>query len=96
MKNTSNVQMLKTLSKPWASNADVRVLIGCSASKASEIMREVKQSILKEGKRLPIGNTYVPMSRLVKHLGIDEKRIEKYAKIEMELLEKSPAATSDS
>ena len=58
---------------------------GCKETKASAIKKEIATQILHEGKAIP-NSRVIPMARLIKYLGIDEKRIVKNAKLEAEIL----------
>lgn len=85
MEQVSNIELFKIISKQWADSKDICVLACCKETKASAIKKEIASQILREGKAIP-NNRVIPMSRLVKYLGIDEKRIVRNAKLEAEIL----------
>lgn len=85
MQQLSNLELFQIISKQWATNKDICYLACCKKSKASQIKKEIATQILREGKAIP-NNRVIPMSRVIKYLGIDEKRIVKNAKLESEIL----------
>lgn len=85
MEQVSNIELFKIISKPWADSKDICILACCKETKASKIKKEIATQILHEGKAIP-NSRVIPMSRLVKYLGIDEKRIVRNAKLEAEIL----------
>lgn len=85
MEQLSNIELFKIISNQWADSKDICVLSCCKETKASEIKKEIATQIAKEGKAIP-NSRVIPMSRLIKYLGIDEKRIVKNAKLEAEIL----------
>lgn len=92
MEQVSNIELFKIISKQWADSKDICILACCKETKASKIKKEITQQIIKEGKSI-YNSRYVPMARVIKYLGIDEKRIIRNAKAEMEILKKDTAAT---
>lgn len=90
-KQATNLQMFDVIKKQWADLNDIMVLAGCKTTKASEIKKAIQLEIFKSGKRLPNQN-YIPIQDLIKYLGVDERRIIKYAKIEHEMMLKEKAA----
>lgn len=85
MEQVSNIELFKIISKQWANCKDICILACCKETKASEIKKEIAFQIKREGKTIP-NNRVIPMARLIKYLGIDEKRIVKNAKLEAEIL----------
>ena len=92
MNQLSNIELFKIIKKQWASNNDICKLLCCKETKASKIKREIVAQIIKDGKTI-YDCRYVPMARVVSYLGIDEKRIIRNAKAELEILKKDTAAT---
>lgn len=89
----SNLEMLQILAKPWARSKDIELLNNCGSSKAKEIRKKIEEKITESGKLLPM-DAVVPMEMVVKELHINEKRIERYARLEAEgLIKKVPAGT---
>lgn len=85
MEQLRNIELFKIISKQWATTKDICALACCKETKASEIKKEIAFQIKSEGKAIP-NSRVIPMSRLIKYLGIDEKRIVKNAKLEAEIL----------
>lgn len=85
MEQLSNIEMFKIISQQWATTKDICVLACCKETKASAIKKEIATQILHEGKAIP-NSRVIPMSRLIKYLSIDEKRIVRNAKLEAEIL----------
>ena len=85
MKQATNIELFKIVSKQWATTKDICALACCKETKASAIKKEIATQILNEGKAIP-NSRVIPMSRLIKYLGIDEKRIVRNAKLEAEIL----------
>lgn len=85
MEQLSNIELFKIISKQWANCKDICALACCKETKASQIKKEIAFQIKREGKTIP-NSRVIPMSRLIKYLGIDEKRIVKNAKLEAEIL----------
>lgn len=85
MEQVSNIELFKIISKQWADSKDICILACCKETKARKIKKEIATQILNEGKAIP-NSRVIPMSRLIKYLGIDEKRIVKNAKLEAEIL----------
>lgn len=80
---TSNKQLLSLISKQWASTSDIMMLAQCGRTKATKIRQEIEKDI--ESKGLTAINHLVPMSKVIRKLGIDEARIIKYAEIEKKI-----------
>lgn len=85
MEQLSNIEMFKIIPQQWATTKDICALACCKETKASAIKKEIATQILHEGKAIP-NSRVIPMSRLIKYLGIDEKCIVKNAKLEAEIL----------
>lgn len=85
MEQLSNIELFKIISQQWATTKDICVLACCKETKASAIKKEIATQILNEGKAIP-NSRVIPMSRLIKYLGIDEKRVVRNAKLEAEIL----------
>lgn len=85
MEQVSNIELFKIISKQWADSKDICILACCKETKASKTKKEIATQILNEGKAIP-NSRVIPMSRLIKYLGIDEKRIVRNAKLEAEIL----------
>ena len=85
MEQVSNIELFKIISKQWADSKDICILACCKETKASKIKKEIATQILHEGKAIP-NSRVIPMARLIKYLGIDEKRIIRNAKLEAEIL----------
>lgn len=81
----SNQELLEIISKPMAGTEEICLLTGYKKQKARCIRADIEKEILSEGKTLPPISKKIPMRRLIKHLGIDENRIIKLAKIELEM-----------
>ncbi len=96
MMSISNVEMLEILAKPWARIKDIELLADCKETKACKIKKQIENKIRQSGKLLPMDKV-VPMEMVVKELQINEKRIERYARLEAEgLLKKADLAESTS
>lgn len=85
MEQLSNIELFKIISQQWVTTKDICVLACCKETKASAIKKEIATQILHEGKAIP-NSRVIPMSRVIKYLNIDEKRIVKNAKLEAEIL----------
>lgn len=83
----SNIETIKIISKPWADVKDIQLLSCCGRDKASYIRDDIRNSILKEGKLLPICKTkLVPMERVIEYLNINVDFIYSMAKKEKQLI----------
>lgn len=94
---SSNLKKLRTMSKQWATNGDIKILADCNDKRAKQIREDIEEQILKDGKKCPKGYT-VPMQRVIDYLGLDESRIISMISLEKELdeYEKSHCCRSDS
>lgn len=94
---SSNIEKLRTMSKQWATNTDIKILADCNDKRAKVIREEIEAQIIKEGKKCPKGFT-VPMKRVIDYLEIDESRIISMISLEQDLdeYEKSHCCNSDS
>lgn len=94
-KQATNMELLEIIKKQWADRNDIMKLASCCESKASDLKKQIADSIMASGKRLHNSNL-LPMQSVIKVLEIDEKRIVKYAKVEQEMIlkEKAAAATA--
>lgn len=90
-KQATNMELLEIIKKQWADRSDIMTLAGCCESKASDLKKQIADSIRASGKRLHNSNL-LPMQSVIKALEIDEKRIIKYAKVEQEMMLKEKAA----
>ncbi len=77
LSNMKNVEKLKILAKTYASARDIQQLCSISKAKANSIITELYKG---ENERY----RQVPMSIVIKALGINEARIIKYARLEKE------------
>lgn len=75
-----NTELLAIISKQWANTQDIMKLANCGRNKATQIRQQIEKAINDSG--LTTINHLVPMAKVVQALGIDEKRIIKYAEIE--------------
>ena len=94
---SSNVLKLKTISKQWATNKDIKILADCNDKRAKQIREDIEKQILKEGKKCPKGFT-VPMQRVIDYLELDIERIVAMISMEQDIseYEKSHCGHSDS
>lgn len=70
-------QVLKTISKLWASTADIQK-IGCVGyNKALKIKNEIRNQMVDDGLVFP--RYLVSMEYVIKYFNIDEKRLRKLA-----------------
>lgn len=90
-KQATNMELLDIIKKQWADRNDIMTLASCCESKASDLKKQIAESIMVSGKRLHNSNL-LPMQSVIKALEIDERRIVKYAKIEQEMMLKEKAA----
>lgn len=93
---SSNILKLRTVSKQWATNKDIKILADCNDKRAKQIRDDIEKQILKEGKKCPKGFT-VPMQRVIDYLELDINRIVSMISMEQDLdkYEKSHCANSD-
>lgn len=93
---SSNILKLRTVSKQWATNKDIKILADCNDKRAKQIREDIEKQILKEGKKCPKGFT-VPMQRVIDYLELDINRIVSMISMEQDLdkYEKSHCANSD-
>ena len=93
---SSNVLKLRTVSKQWATNKDIKILADCNDKRAKEIREDIEKQIVKEGKKCPKGFT-VPMQRVIEYLELDINRIVSMISMEQDLdkYEKSHCGHSD-
>ncbi len=70
-------QVLETISKLWASTADIQK-IGCVGyNKALKIKREIRNQMVDDGMVFP--RYMVSMEYVIKYFNIDEKKLRKMA-----------------
>lgn len=94
-KQATNMELLETIKKQWADRNDIMKLASCCESKATDLKKQIADSIMASGKRLHNSNL-LPMQSVIKALEIDERRIVKYAKIEQEMMLKEKVDSTKS
>lgn len=68
----SSIELLKILSKPWATTYDIQNIVGCGKDKATDIRNSITKSIISNGKFLPVTKPkVVPMTCVIDFLGLD-------------------------
>ncbi len=80
-----NMKLLSIISKPFARNEDIELLMNCSKASAQKVRKEIEEEILNDGMKLTPVLRAVPMSRVIGYLQIDVSRIARLAKIEAEI-----------
>lgn len=93
----SNLQKIEVLKKQFLQIKDIMILAECNRQNAAKILTAVGKEVIGSGMQMP-GYNQCSTKRLIDFLQIDEKRIIRYAKLELELEEikkKSLAATSE-
>ena len=78
------IENFNIINKQWAKAKDVMALVGCSESKAYQIINEVIHESLKEGYK-PFMRATVPMERLLNFLNIDKQSVFEAAMMEKQL-----------
>lgn len=68
----SNNELLDIISKPWLDVKDIKKIALCGDNAARKIMKEISQSILSSGKKLPPSKKkIIPTKDVLDYLGID-------------------------
>ncbi len=80
--NSLNQRRYEIISKGFLCVTDIQHFCKCGYKKARKIYDELSTEIKNEGKRIsPFG---IPVIRLLNYLELDEEKIKKYAKDEMD------------
>lgn len=97
IKPSTNIEKIRTMTKQWATNKDIKILADCNDKRAKIIREEIEEQIIKEGKKCPKGFT-VPMKKVIEYLDLDLERMISMVSMEKELneYEKSHCGNSDS
>ncbi len=74
----NNITKWKIVTKQWANAKDVMAITGFAKSKSYQIINEIQNQIVEEGKK-NIARGVVPMNCLLKHLEISKTDIYKSA-----------------
>lgn len=70
----TNVEKFKIINKSWANAKDVMGLTGFAKSKSYEIIKEVQEQVLQDGKK-NIARGVVSMDRLIEYLDLSKTAI---------------------
>lgn len=83
----TSIEMIKILSKPWASVTDIKKIGACGRDTATTIRELITTDIYKTGKRLPIGREkLVPMQNVIDYFNLDIDYIYSMAEKESKLV----------
>ncbi len=68
----SYLELFKTISKPWASVNEIKLIANCGRDSAIKIRNDIQETIISQGKFLPSAKTIVvPMKYVIDYLGLD-------------------------
>ena len=68
----SYLELFKTISKPWASVNEIKLIANCGRDSAIKIRNDIQENIISQGKFLPSAKTIiVPMKYVIDYLGLD-------------------------
>lgn len=79
----TSIELFNLMSKQWANVNDIKIIASCGRDNAILIRNEIRNNIIKSGRKLPISKEIiVPMKSVIEYLDIDMEFISTMAKQE--------------